>query len=233
MLIKARLGDTLAREELIAACRPFIQRVGSWCSRRHLDWHTDELSIAMLAFDEAIDGYDPGRGAQFLSYARIVIAGRLTDYQRRNKAREKEVPLLVKTADGSDVIRPEVIKMATDEADRQQERRERAQEVAAFVAELATFGLTLTDIERACPKHKSRRQKLLRAAQVLANNQELITHLRSTRQVPLKELSRLTGLNRKLLERGRRYLVAVSLILSNPDYTHLAGYVTLERGDDK
>lgn len=232
LVVKARSGDATAREELIASCRPFIQKVASWRSRRWLDWHEDELSIALMAFNEAIDTYDPNRGARFLSFARLVINGRLTDYYRRNKACNQEVPLTMVGPDGSELVYPEVMQVAGEEVLKERERRERAEEIAAFTAELASYNLTLKDIEKACPKHRNRREKLLRAAAVLAHNPELIEHLRSTGQVPLKELSELTGLNRKLLERGRRYLVAVSLIRANPEYTHLAAYVTPREGGD-
>lgn len=230
MVIKAKAGDDKARERLIASSRPFIQQVTSWCSRRRLDWHADELSIALLAFNEAIDSYDPNRGAQFLSFARLVISGRLTDYRRRNKAAGKEVPLTLVGPDGSELLRPEVVTAAEEALLKEQARRERAEEIAVFTAELATYDLSLNDIEQACPRHRNRRQKLLGVAAVLAKNPELMARVRSTGQLPLKELAQLTGLNRKVLERGRRYILAVSLILSNPEYVHLAFYVTPARG---
>lgn len=230
MVIKAKAGDDKARERLIASSRPFIQQVTSWCSRRRLDWHADELSIALLAFNEAIDSYDPNRGAQFLSFARLAISGRLTDYRRRNKAAGKEVPLTLVGPDGSESVRPEVVTAAEEALLKEQARRERAEEIAVFTAELATYDLSLNDIEQACPRHRNRRQKLLGVAAVLAKNPELMARVRSTGQLPLKELAQLTGLNRKVLERGRRYILAVSLILSNPEYVHLAFYVTPARG---
>ena len=230
LVIKAKAGDDKARERLIASSRPFIQQVTSWCSRRRLDWHADELSIALLAFNEAIDSYDPNRGAQFLSFARLAISGRLTDYRRRNKAAGKEVPLTLVGPDGSELLRPEVVTAAEEALLKEQARRERAEEIAVFTAELATYDLSLNDIEQACPRHRNRRQKLLGVAAVLAKNPELMARVRSTGQLPLKELAQLTGLNRKVLERGRRYILAVSLILSNPEYVHLAFYVTPARG---
>lgn len=187
-----------------------------------------------MAFNEAIDTYDPDRGARFLSFARLVIAGRLTDYRRRNKGEQKEVSLTVVEADGSEYVHPEVVRTAEEVALKEQMCRERAEEIAVFIAELATYGLTLSDIREACPKHRNRRQKLLRVAEVLAKNEELMARVRFSKQLPLKELSELTGLNRKVLERGRRYLLAVSLIRANAEYIHLAGYVMPEEGvDDK
>ena len=48
------------------------------------DGHEDELSIAMLAFYEAILSYEKGRGA-FLPYAARAIRNRLIDHYRAEK----------------------------------------------------------------------------------------------------------------------------------------------------
>ena len=49
------------------------------------DGHEDELSIAMLAFYEAILAYEKGRGA-FLPYAARSIKNRLIDHYGRKSA---------------------------------------------------------------------------------------------------------------------------------------------------
>ena len=54
----------------------------------------DEASIAMIAFNEAIDAYDDSAGASFLSFAEIVIKRRMVDYFRRKTKRQEEVPPL-------------------------------------------------------------------------------------------------------------------------------------------
>ena len=54
--------------------------------------HEDELSIAMLAFYEAILAYEKNRGA-FLPYAARAIRNRLIDYYRSEKRHGKVVSL--------------------------------------------------------------------------------------------------------------------------------------------
>ncbi len=46
----------------------------------------EELSIALMAFNEAIDGYDTSKGS-FLSFAKLVINRRLIDYLRKKTKR--------------------------------------------------------------------------------------------------------------------------------------------------
>ncbi len=53
----------------------------------------DEASIAMIAFNEAIDAYSSdGGGASFLSFAEIVIKRRMVDFFRRQARRADEIP---------------------------------------------------------------------------------------------------------------------------------------------
>lgn len=222
---RARQGDASAREELIANHREYILKIVAWRCGRPVDCHSDEFSVGLLAFDEAINTYDPTRGAAFLSYAQRVITARLADYYRREKARGREVPLEVAGPDGEVYPNPEVLTAAEAENAEEEKRRERREEIAAFSAELLSYGLTLDDLERSSPRHRDARARLLKAADTLARNPELMERLRRTHQVPLKELAEKTGLSYKLLERGRRYILAVSLIRSNPSYVHLAEYV--------
>ena len=48
------------------------------------DGHEDELSIAMIAFHEAISGYSSLRGS-FLHYAGMLIKSRLIDHARKEQ----------------------------------------------------------------------------------------------------------------------------------------------------
>ena len=56
------------------------------------DGHEDELSIAMLAFYEAILAYEKGRGA-FLPYAARSIKNRLIDHYRAEKRHKNVISL--------------------------------------------------------------------------------------------------------------------------------------------
>ncbi|HHY91786.1 MAG TPA: sigma-70 family RNA polymerase sigma factor, partial [Firmicutes bacterium] len=132
---RARQGDALAREELLASHREYILKVVSWRCGRPLDCHSDEFSIGLLAFNEAIESYDPARGAAFLSYARRVIAARLADHYRRDRARGHEVPLMVPGPEGELQPHPQVLAAAEGASVREEERRERLAEIAAFSAE--------------------------------------------------------------------------------------------------
>lgn len=83
-LLLAKKGNVLIREELIQNHKPFIAKVSSELCKRYLTWgHDEELSIALVAFNEAIDGYKPDQGASFYSFSKTVITRRLIDFFRK------------------------------------------------------------------------------------------------------------------------------------------------------
>ena len=67
-------------DEILEICREYdvTLSLGDACGQ------DDELSIAMMAFHEAIGGYSRTRGS-FLKYAAMLIRSRLVDYSRREQ----------------------------------------------------------------------------------------------------------------------------------------------------
>src|SRR5690606_2812765 len=63
-------------------------------SKRYIDpSHDDEYSIALAAFNEAIDGYQEGAGKSFLGFAETVIRRRLIDHVRREQRHAQSLPM--------------------------------------------------------------------------------------------------------------------------------------------
>lgn len=83
--VYAAKTDLEAADALISQYMGFIRSETVKFTHTSLDnGHEDELSIAMLAFYEAILGYEKTRGA-FLPYAARAIRNRLVDYYRVEK----------------------------------------------------------------------------------------------------------------------------------------------------
>ena len=77
--------DMIAADALITDYLPFIKAQVSKLVKSSKDINQeDELSIGMIAFHEAINGYSKTRG-NFLSYASLLIRNRIIDYWRKNK----------------------------------------------------------------------------------------------------------------------------------------------------
>jgi len=83
-LLLAKKGNLLIREEFIQNHKPFIVKTSSELCKRYLTWgHDEELSIALVAFNEAIDCYKPDERASFHCFSKTVIKRRLIDYFRK------------------------------------------------------------------------------------------------------------------------------------------------------
>ncbi len=100
--------------------------------------------------------------------------------------------------------------------------------VKSYVLVLAEYGITLEDLVKISPKHRDSKATLYRVALELCGQLDLLHYLTKNKCLPLKELELLTGIKRKVLERGRKYLIATVLILSDPDFSSLKSFTQID-----
>ena len=63
-------GNEHLREEFLTSRKEFIRRYASFVCNTQQDWHyDDELSIALIAFNKAVDTFNPTAGKSFTSNA--------------------------------------------------------------------------------------------------------------------------------------------------------------------
>lgn len=204
LLHLAASGDKQAREDFIRIHMPFILRAASQTSHRFLQWgRDDELSISMMAFNEAIDSFQAKPTTDFKTFAKLVIKRRLIDYFRKTKNKENPAYL-------------ESVYTFED-----WEKTEREQEVIRYEQALQAFDLDFNMVAKLSPKHAKTRSNLQKAAHILAENDSLMKSLRTTGKLPQKELSQLTGLTSRVLERGRVYVISLALLLADGDFPYL------------
>ena len=75
-------SDKAFADSFIRSYIPFIKKEVSAFINRVCTDSDDEYSIGLMAFYEAIRGYDADKGA-FLSYAKLTVKSRLIDFARR------------------------------------------------------------------------------------------------------------------------------------------------------
>ena len=102
-----------------------------------------------------------------------------------------------------------------------------AEVVKNYVRVLCYYKVTLDDLLKVSPKQRDSKQTLLKAALALSNNPGLMAYLKTHRLLPIKELEVLTGVKRKALEKGRKYLIALALILSEPAFYPLKTFMQI------
>jgi len=227
-LISAKSGDPLVREDLIRSHKAFIARISSKVCSRYLSWdNDDELSIALLGFNEAIDSFDPHGGASFHSFVQMVIRRRLVDYFRK-EGKHQHLSLSPTNLEDED---EELSRYAVDTSLEQYQENENqevfAQVVENYVRVLYDYNVTLDDLVKFSPKHSDSKLTLTKVALVLSDVPELMEHLQTHKLLPIKKLQLLTGLKRRVIEKSRKYLIALALILSNPDFYPLKVFMEI------
>jgi RNA polymerase sigma factor len=218
--------DPQAREDFLQESQPFIRHVAIQASRRTLEWGRDEeLSEALIAFNEAIGHYEEDRGVPFHAYARLLVKRRLIDYYRKQRLREA-LPL-----DQDEIGQAVEIHVGVHEFRERQQNQERAAEIQEFAKALAKYGLNFNDLVEVSPKHRDTRKTLLDVARCLANDVELWDQVEKKGKLPMQALTLKTQVHPKVLERGRKFILAVALLIANHhDFIYLREYVLPDEG---
>lgn len=217
----AKAGDMEVKNELIEANKGFIRRVSSYISKRNLDWsNDDELSIALIAFNEAIDSFKPDKGMHFLSYCRMLINSRLIDYFRKNG--NSAVPLCAIEEEELNFMED---REAIDRYLISSAAEERSMEIRLYNEELKKYSLSMSDLVHNCPKHKDTRKQLFETAILCSRDINIVRSLKKTRLLPIKDIIELTGLKRKFIEQWRKYLIALIIAASSDEYLYIKEYI--------
>ena len=178
------------------------------------DGHEDELSIAMLAFYEAILSYERGRGA-FLPYAARAIRNRLIDHYRTEKRHGTVISLHAPAGDEEDRTLLDTLPDHRDEIGDYEARSASQQEIREFGEQLGRFGITFSDVADNCPRQDRTLAACRRVLDHARSHPELLDRLVASGRLPINELAAGSGVEKKTLERHRKYLVAILLAFTN------------------
>lgn len=208
-VVKIKNGDNELKEKFIIKYRPYLLKIISSTLGRYVDPESsEEYSVGLMAFNEAIDGFKPDINTNFVSYCNMVVNHRLIDYIRKNKKDSNVIPFSY-FEERSDFEE----KYLVSDAHYQYENIEVKEEVLLFEKQLKEFGITLEDLVLNSPKHKDSRELYIGIARVLAENNELFEKMVRKGCIPLSELMNLVNVHRKTVERNRKFIIAVSLVL--------------------
>ena len=212
--VYAAKEDMEAADRLIGSYMPFIKsETAKFLKRPPMEGHDDELSIAMIAFHEAVRGYSRSRGA-FLKYAAMIMKSRLIDY-RRKEQRHGNVISLDAPAGEDDAPLSDTIADETDHNEAYVVREATRAEIEELTRQMREFGVSLSDVADNCPKQQRTLEACRKALWYAKEHPELLDELLKTRRLPIARLSEGSGTERKTLERHRKYMVALLLIYTN------------------
>ena len=210
LLNLAQKGDMDARNYFIESNKPYIHQYASLICKRYLSWENDdELSIALMAFNDAIDTFKEGN---FETYSKIIMKNRLIDYFRKNS--RNEIP-----------IEDESIQNYTSYTHSIDEKLDRVSQINLFKEIMEDFNITLEDLTRKSPKHRDTREKLIELAKDLATIDEIITVIKIKKILPIKEILLISEISRKTLEDWRKYIIALIIIFSDKRLDSLREFI--------
>lgn len=219
-------GDQGLQNELIHQYKPFIAKSVSSVCKRYISETDDEFSIGLIAFNEAIQKYSSDKGSSLLSFAEVIIKRRVIDYIRQQIKHQN----LSMDVNGFEETDEEVAQssleanMSLEEFYKKTDEELRRQEIIHFSKLLTEFDLSFSDLVENSPKHADARKNAMLVAKEIVSNDEIKQILVEKKRLPIKQIEDSVSVSRKTIERNRKYIIAISIILMN-DYLYLQDYV--------
>lgn len=210
--------DDRLRNELISEYRNFILSQASKTLKRGITDSDDEFMTAMIAFNEAIDGYNVNKG-RFLSFASMTMRSRLIDGIRREN-RHSAIPFssMASEDDDGDVIEFEAPAS---------EDRDLRWEIEALTDELKKFDISFMELAKVTPKSKKTKQQCFDAVRYIKTVPMILNMVVKEGVLPIKAITDNTKLNKKTLERHRKYIITAVIVLTQ-DYPGIAEYFDIK-----
>jgi len=216
-------GDEKEINRFVEEYKPFIASCTEKITGRYVRFgEDDELSIALMAFVEAVESYDSSKG-NFLSFARNVISRRLIDHYRKEKRHGNVVSLNEYLNEDKE----EIDFGAGESIDRhsiEQINEYRRFEIAELKEELQKWDITFEDLVESSPKHKKTREICGSITGYILSKPDIIKLIKQKKYVPITEIEKALKIPRKKVERLRKYIIAV-IIVATGDYMYIRDYI--------
>lgn len=206
--------DEKLKNEFIGEYRNFILSSASKTLKKAITDSDDEFMTAMIAFNEAIDSYDQDKG-KFLSFASMIIRNRLIDELRRNSRNMAATFSELENENGTSFDIPSNY------------NHDIKWEIEALTTELAEFGISFFELTTASPKSRKTKRLCFDAVHYIINDNKLLETVIGKHILPVKEVSEGVPLNRKTLERHRKYIIAAVIIVTQ-DYPEISAYFNVK-----
>jgi RNA polymerase sigma factor len=209
---------------LIEEYKPFIAATVERVTGRYVEYgRDDELSIAMIAFVEAIKSYDRLKG-NFLAFSQNVIKRRIIDYFRKEKKHNITVPINDYTGDEENEGIDLSIGKSLDEYSKEEVSEYRRLELEQLKSELGVWGISFSELINVSPKHNKTRSMYSDIAKFILSQENLLSQIMHKKLLPISEIEKNLSIPRKTIERGRKYIITV-LIICNGDYEFIRDYI--------
>lgn len=100
---------------------------------------------------------------------------------------------------------------------------ETALEIFSLKSELAPFGISFFELPKAAPKFKRTRVACVEIVKYIVGKKELLASVYEKKTLPAKQVLSALNVNKKVLERHRKYLI-MGILIINGNYEILSEY---------
>ncbi|MBM6860973.1 RNA polymerase subunit sigma [Clostridium saudiense] len=192
-------------DKLIQDYMAFIVKTVSSITGRYVSIENDdELSIALIAFKEAIDKYEESRGS-FSSFAKLVISSRVKNYLIKENRNNKVESIEALKEKGIDIS--EVAEVVVEESD------ELSNEIGKLKGEIEAFGFTFEDLVDEAPKHEDTRKNAIELSEKVSKEKTLTDFMYEKRRLPIKKISVKFSVTEKVIKRSKKFIISVVIII--------------------
>ena len=226
LVLKAKSGDKKVMDDLLIAFTPYIKKTASFVCKRFVDEHDDEFSIAMSGFHEAVLQFSPEDNSSLTTFSHLIMKRRLVDHFRIEATRNDAIHLLKGEDEttGSDAQCYVFDQASIASYSSEQQAAERREEMIEYSKLLKEYGLSFRELTISSPKHTDSRKTAIQIAQIIAETPDFYAYLMANKRLPMKELESTVEVSRKTIERHRKYIIAVTLLL-NSHFVYIQEYI--------
>ena len=217
---RIKAGDTILRNKFIDDFRPFILKcVSQLAGKKNNLTQSDEYSIALIAFNEAIESYNLDKKTMFVTFAKQVIKRRLIDYLRSTKKNNVTVPFSYFNDynNGFNDYNTNSFeeKYLYDKNSDHSIDFETKEEINNLELKICEYKMTIEDLIECSPKHRDTIILCLNVANIIIENEALYQTFIEKKTLPYKELITHVNLCRRTLEKNRKFIIAMVFILKS------------------
>ncbi|NLY18051.1 MAG: RNA polymerase sigma-I factor [Clostridiaceae bacterium] len=207
--------------DLLVSYKPFIASCTNKVSGKFMRYGSDdELSIAMMAFVQAVMNYIPENG-DFLNYAKVIIRNKVIDYYRSQTKHLNRMIYIKTDDDAEDTLE---IQASMDAYDEEKAKADRILEINLLKETLSHYGISFWDLESVAPKNKKTKQICKDVICFIYNNPILFNEVLKNKNLPVTQIEKGLRIKRKRFERHRKYILTV-LIIKTGDFPYLSEYI--------
>lgn len=204
--------DLDAADQLIERYIPYILKQVSNVFKKSISRQDEVYHIGLVAFHEAILSYDKSRG-NFLSYANLVIRSRVIDFERKQHTKYKTISLDAQINEDHQTLYDV---LSNDESEEQFALQLATRdEILELGQTLERYHLNFSEIAENSPKQERTLEACRKVLNYACDHPEIIDEVVKTKKLPLSKILRHVEVERKTVERHRKYLMAMMIIQSN------------------